>query len=90
MTVLVLVLTCDGRNQRLLGNGIYLTCSELRLAMATGKRITKKDLDAIERAAKRQAQKEAGALDGRFRPRVVPSRKRYSRKRKGDVENNGS
>ena len=46
------------------------------------KRITKKDLDKIERAAKREAQKAAGALDGRFRPRVVKSKKRYTRKRK--------
>ena len=35
-----------------------------------------------ERAAKRAAQKAAGAFDGRFRPRVVRSRKRYTRKRK--------
>ena len=34
------------------------------------------------RSRKRAAQKEAGALDGRFRPRVVKSRKTYSRKRK--------
>ena len=44
--------------------------------MAKKKRITKKDLDAIERAAKRAEQKAAGALDGRFRPRVVPGKKR--------------
>ena len=44
----------------------------------------KKDLDAIERAAKRKAQKEAGALDGRFREKVVPDKKKYSRKRKKD------
>ncbi|HOY28044.1 MAG TPA: hypothetical protein PLR96_03655 [Flavobacteriales bacterium] len=44
--------------------------------MAKKKVITKKELDAIERAAKRQAQKEAGALDGRFRPKVVPNKKR--------------
>jgi hypothetical protein len=49
--------------------------------MTAKKRITKKELDAIERAAKRQAQKEAGALDGRFREKVVPSKKRYDRKR---------
>ena len=35
-----------------------------------------------ERAAKRAAQKAAGAFDGRFRPRVVKSRKRYTRKPK--------
>ncbi len=49
--------------------------------MAKKKRITKADLDKIERAAKREAQKAAGALDGRFRPRVVKSKKGYSRKR---------
>lgn len=48
--------------------------------MAKRKRITRKALDAIERAAKRQAQKDAGALDGRYRPRVVPSGRRYTRK----------
>ena len=46
------------------------------IVMAKKKRITKKDLDAIERAAKRAEQKAAGALDGRFRPRVVPGKKR--------------
>ena len=40
------------------------------------KAITKKELDAIERAAKREAQKAAGALDGRFRVKVVPNKKR--------------
>ena len=57
--------------------------------MAKKKRITKADLDRIERAAKRAAQKAAGALDGRFRPRVVKNKKTYSRKRKGKdgVEN---
>jgi hypothetical protein len=46
--------------------------------MTAKKRITKKELDAIERAAKREEQKDAGALDGRFRPRVVPSKKKKS------------
>jgi hypothetical protein len=53
--------------------------------MAKKKRITKADLDKVERAAKREAQKAAGALDGRFRPRVMKSKKRYSRK-KGPVD----
>lgn len=44
--------------------------------MAKKKAITKKDLDALERAAKREAQKAAGALDGRFRQKVVPNKKR--------------
>jgi len=45
-------------------------------AMAKKKQITKKELDAIERAAKRKEQKEAGAMDGRFSPKVVPNKKR--------------
>lgn len=49
--------------------------------MAKTKAASKKDLAAIDRAAKRKAQKEQGAFDGRFRPRVVKSKKRYSRKR---------
>lgn len=44
------------------------------------KRITRKQLDAIERQAKREAQKAAGALDSRYRTRVVKSRKTYTRK----------
>ena len=40
------------------------------------------DRDRIERAAKRSEQKAAGALDGRFREKVVKSKKVYSRKRK--------
>lgn len=51
-----------------------------------GKRAPKKDLLAIDRAAKRKAQKEQGAFDGRFRPRVVKSKKRYSRKRPTDPD----
>lgn len=39
-------------------------------------------LHTLARQAKRIAQKSAGAFDGRFRPRVVKSRKTYSRKRK--------
>ncbi|MBK6341202.1 MAG: hypothetical protein IPF41_01080 [Flavobacteriales bacterium] len=50
--------------------------------MPAKKRITKKELDAIERSAKREAQKAAGALDGRYRPRVVKSKKGYARKPK--------
>ena len=44
------------------------------------KRVPKKDLAAIDRAAKRAAQKAAGALDGRFRTKKVDSKKRYTRK----------
>ncbi len=55
--------------------------------MTKKKRITRKELDAIERAAKREEQKAAGALDGRFRPRVVPNKKKKPpRKRDVDVE----
>jgi hypothetical protein len=53
--------------------------------MAKKKRISKKDLDAIERAAKREEQKAAGALDGRFRPKVVPNKKKKPPKKR-DVE----
>jgi hypothetical protein len=38
-------------------------------------------ISAIERAAKRAEQKAAGVFDGRFRPRVVKNKKRYTRKR---------
>ncbi len=55
------------------------------MTMARKKAVTKKDLDAIERAAKREAQKAAGALDGRFREKVVPNKKRKaSHKKKAD------
>lgn len=37
---------------------------------------------AIERAAKRAEQKAAGVFDGRYRPRVVRSGKRYQRRQK--------
>lgn len=56
--------------------------TDLRHIMSAKKRITRKDLDTIERAAKRKAQKEAGALDGRFREKVVPGKKNYARKPK--------
>lgn len=54
--------------------------------MAKRRRLTKakKDLLAIERAAKRAAQKAAGAFDGRFREKKVESGKRYVRRRKHD------
>ena len=50
--------------------------------MAKKKDKVKKDLDAIERAAKRKAQKEAGALDGRFRVKVVPDKKRKAQRKR--------
>lgn len=51
--------------------------------MAAKKRITKKELDAIERAAKREEQKKAGALDGRFREKVVPNKKERAKRKRG-------
>lgn len=50
--------------------------------MAKKKRITKKELDAIEREAKREAQKAAGALDGRFREKVVPNKKKKAQQKR--------
>jgi hypothetical protein len=56
---------------------------ELR-CMAAKKRRTKKPVttDQLAREAKRAAQKAAGALDGRFREKVVKSGKTYARKPK--------
>jgi hypothetical protein len=45
------------------------------------RRSPKKDIAQVDRAVKRQEQKDQGALDGRFREKVVPSKKRYVRKR---------
>ena len=50
------------------------------------KRVPKKDLASIDRAAKRAEQKAAGALDGRFRTKKVESKKRYTRKTKPPSE----
>lgn len=44
--------------------------------------ISKHDLPRIERTAVREERKEQGALDGRFRARIQPSKKRYIRKAK--------
>lgn len=54
--------------------------------MAKKKKISKEDLDQIERAAKRQEMIEQGAYDGRYRPKVVPSKKKYTRKKRNDDE----
>ena len=54
--------------------------------MAKKKKITREDLDQIERAAKRQEMLAQGVYDGRYRPKVVPSKKKYKRKKKGDDE----
>lgn len=50
--------------------------------MAKKKRITKKDLLKIEQAAVREERKQQGALDGRFREKVVPDKKRKAQRRR--------
>lgn len=53
--------------------------------MSAKKKASKKPKPgAIERSVKREEQKQQGALDGRFREKVVPSKKRYDRKRTND------
>lgn len=54
---------------------------ELRI-MSAKRRRKPVTTDQLEREAKRAAQKAAGALDGRFREKVVGSAKRYKRKPK--------
>ncbi|HMN04661.1 MAG TPA: hypothetical protein PKD45_02960 [Flavobacteriales bacterium] len=55
--------------------------------MAKKKRITKKELLKIEQAAVREERKQQGALDGRFREKVVPDKKRKAwRRRKVDPD----
>ncbi len=49
--------------------------------MVKRKRAARTDRDRIEREAKRAEQKEAGVFDGRYRPRVVKDKKKYTRKR---------
>lgn len=63
---------------------LSISSADIHIAMAKKKQSPKADLAAIERAAKRAAQKAQGALDGRFRVKKVESKKRYSRKRKDD------
>lgn len=46
------------------------------------KRDPKKDLLQVERGAKREDQKAQGALDGRFRPKVVPNKKRGAQRKR--------
>lgn len=50
------------------------------------KRITKEDIDGIEKSAVREERKEQGAFDGRFRSKVIPSKKKYKRRKKNDEE----
>jgi hypothetical protein len=46
--------------------------------------LTKEDLMKIEASKKHRLLKEQGALDGRFKPRVVESKKKYKKpKHKG-------
>ncbi len=52
--------------------------------MAKKKKPDKEVLRAIEKGIVREEQKEQGALDGRFRSKVVPSKKKYKRKPKND------
>lgn len=54
--------------------------------MAKKKKITREDLDKIERAAKRKSMKDQGALDGRYKGKVIPNKKKYNRKRKDEEE----
>lgn len=48
-------------------------------------RITKKELLKIEKGAVRKEQKDQGALDGRFREKVVPNKKDRLKRNK-DIE----
>ena len=50
------------------------------------KNITKDDLRKIEKGAVRSEMKDQGAFDGRFRAKIVPDKKKYSRKRKYEDE----
>ncbi len=54
--------------------------------MAKKKQITQADLHKIEKQAVREEMKEQGALDGRYRPKVVPDKKKYTRKKKRNDE----
>ncbi|MCB9170530.1 MAG: hypothetical protein H6597_01490 [Flavobacteriales bacterium] len=51
-------------------------------AMERKRRERKRSVRDLLRSQKRAAQKAAGALDGRFRQRVVKSARTYTRKRK--------
>lgn len=75
--------SCVGMRKR---SAIRMVQWYIRGTMARKKRAPKKELAAIERSAKREAQKAAGVFDGRYRPRVVKSKKRYVRKRPMDPE----
>ena len=52
--------------------------------MAKKQKTDKDILRNIEKGIVREEQKEQGALDGRFRPKVIPSKKAYKRKPKND------
>lgn len=50
--------------------------------MAKKKRDPRKDLQRIEKAVVRKERVEQGALDGRFREKVVPGKKRRTVRKK--------
>ncbi len=52
--------------------------------MAKKKTITKEDLAKIEKAAKRKEMKEQGALDGRYRAKVIPDKKKAHKRNPKD------
>lgn len=55
--------------------------------MAKKKRITKEDVLKIERSVVRDERVAQGAMDGRFREKVVPNKKRRpDRKKKLDAD----
>ncbi len=56
--------------------------------MAKKKQITQADLNQIEKQAVREEMKEQGALDGRYRSKVIPDKKKYTRKKKRKDEAN--
>ena len=56
--------------------------------MTKKKQITQADLHKIEKQVVREEMKEQGALDGRYRPKVIPDKKKYTRKKKRKDEAN--
>lgn len=56
--------------------------------MTKKKQITQADLNQIEKQVVREEMKEQGALDGRYRPKVIPDKKKYTRKKKRKDEAN--
>lgn len=52
--------------------------------MAKKKKSDKDILHGIEKSVVRDEMKEQGAFDGRFKAKVVPSKRKYKRKPKND------